>query len=292
MLIGILAHNEAEKIGILLDNLTREYSEHDILVISSGSSDGTEDIVREIISRQKNVKLITEEKRRGKSFALGTLLNELNKGYDVLIYMGADNIPKEGAINKLLCRLRPNDVGLVGSRPIPVNRSHDLFGWISHLMWDVHHEISLKEPKISGEMCALKSGIVHDIPPTVINDDAYLQLITRLSGEKVVYGSEVVVYLRGPENVKDFFNQRYRISIGHYQVEQLLGTKLPTTNAKRNVSIAWKVKNKTGLFKTALWFMFFLMLSSVIVLNAWFDFYIRRKLPYKWRILGSTKKVI
>lgn len=293
VLIGIPAHNEEQNIGILLNKLLTEYPDYDVMVISSGSTDRTNEVVREFASSYKNLKLVVEDKRRGKSSALAILLRELNDSYDVLVYMGADDIPKQGAIKRLISKLATSkDVGAVGGRPVPLNDPKTLCGWISHLIWGVHHEICLREPKLSGELCAFRSGIVYDIPPTIINDDAYLQLVITMRGYKVAYEPDAIVYLRGPDNLKDLFKQRYRVTFGHYQVEQLLGAKLPTTHAKRNVHVAWKVRKKVGLIKEMFWFAFFIIFSVAVVLKAWFDFYIRRKLPYKWEIVKSTKRIL
>lgn len=292
VLIGIPAHNEEQNIGILLSRLVTEHPDYDIMVVSSGSTDRTNEIVSEFASKYKNVRLVIEEKRKGKASALAILLRELNRSYDVLVYMGADNIPERGAIKCLVNRLiGSSDVGAVSGRPIPLNNPRKLCGWISHLIWNVHHEICLKEPKLSGELCALKAGIVYDVPPTIINDDAYLQLTIMMRGYKIAYEPKAIVYLQGPDNLRDLFKQRYRVTIGHYQVEQLLGAKLPTTYAKRNVLIAWRVRKRVGLFKEIFWFVFFLIFSIVVVVKAWFDFYIRRMLPYKWEIVKSTKKL-
>jgi len=293
VLIGLPAYNEEQNVGVLLNKLLAEYPGYDVMVISSGSTDRTDEIVKEFASRHKNVKLVVEAERRGKTSALAILLKELNDSYDALVYMGADNIPEKGAIERLIRKLAMSEeVGAVGGRPIPLNDTKTLCGWFSHLIWHVHHEICLREPKISGELCALKSNIVYDIPPTIINDDAYLQLVVIMRGHKVAYEPNAIVYLRGPDNLKDLFKQRYRVTLGHYQVEQLLGAKLPTTYAKRNVYLAWKARKKIGLIKEIFWFAFFIVFSVAVVLKAWLDFYVLRKLPYKWEMVRSTKRVL
>jgi cellulose synthase/poly-beta-1,6-N-acetylglucosamine synthase-like glycosyltransferase len=291
VLIGIPAHNEERNIGVTLDFIARKYPQHSILVVS-GSTDETNRVTREMMRRYSNIDLIIERERRGKSSALGVLLKKLNEQYDVLIFMGADNLPEEGAIDKLLQKLGSDSkIGMVGGRPIPVNNPTKLGGWITHLLWSTHHAISLRAPKVSGELCALRAGIVSDIPPTIINDDAYLQFIVGFRGYQVSYEPGAIVYLRGPEKVQECFNQRYRVTIGHYQVEQLLGAKLPTTYARRNISLAWKGRKRVGFAKESCGFLFFLILSAAIVTKAWLDFYVRRKLPYKWKQIQGTKRI-
>jgi len=294
VLIGIPAYNEQQNIGKTIALLARDCPSYKILVISSGSTDMTNNIVREMMNRYSNIELISEPERRGKSRALSGLLRRLNSGYDVVVYMGADNIPEEGAIDKLLQRLTSDErIGLVGGRPVPLNHLNTTAGWMTHLLWGTHHGLSIRyRPKISGELCAIRAGAVYEVPPTIINDDAYLQFIFEMNGYSVAYEPNAVVYLRGPETIRDFFSQRYRVTIGHYQVEQLLGSKLPTTHAIRNIRTAWRARRKVGRLKEISWFSFFLAVSGLVVAKALIDFYLLRKLPYKWKMIESTKTLI
>lgn len=292
VLIGVPAHDEQENIGKIVEFLAKSYPSYKILVVSSGSRDMTDSIVHEKMNRYSNVDLIVEPERRGKSFALSRLLRKLNEGYDVMTYMGADNLPEEGAIDNLIRRLSSDtNLGLAGGRPVPLNDPNTLAGWMSHLIWGVHHEICIHEPKISGELCAIRAGTIYDTPPTIINDDAYLQFVVGMNGYSVAYEPTAVVYLRGPETVRDFFNQRYRVTLGHYQVEQFLGGKLPTTYATRNIRMGWRVRKRVGRLKESSWFLLFLAISGLTVAKAWIDFYILRKLPYKWKTITSTKRL-
>jgi cellulose synthase/poly-beta-1,6-N-acetylglucosamine synthase-like glycosyltransferase len=291
VLIGIPAHNEERNIRKTLDFLASKYPQHTIVVVSE-STDLTDNITRELMRQHPHIELIAESERRGKSSTLNTLLRTLNEGYDAMIYLGADNFPEEHAIDNLLLKLdSAKDIGLVGGRPIPVNDHTKLVGWMSHLLWSVHHAVSLREVKVSGELCALRSGIVFDVPPTIINDDAYLQFMAAFKKYQAVYEPSAIVYLRGPDKIRDYFSQRYRVTIGHYQVEQLLGGKLPTTYARRNIFLAWRERKRIGFLKECCWFLFFLLFSAAIVANAWIDFYLRRKLPYKWKQIPSSKKI-
>ena len=291
VLVGIPAYNEEQNIGRTLDFLAKKYPQHSIVVVS-GSTDGTNSVTRELMRRHANIDLIVERERCGKSSALSVLLKKLDGQYDALVCLGADNIPEDNAIDRLLLKLSSDSrIGMVGGRPVPVNNPAKLAGWMTHLLWSAHHAICLRSPKVSGELFALKAGVVSDIPPTIINDDAYLQFVASFRGYELSYEPEAVVYLRGPERVKEYYNQRHRVTIGHYQVEQLLGAKLPTTYASRNVSLAWKERRRVGFVKECCGFLFFLTLSAVIVAKAWFDFYIRRNLPYKWKQVHGTKKI-
>jgi cellulose synthase/poly-beta-1,6-N-acetylglucosamine synthase-like glycosyltransferase len=292
VLIGIVAHNEELNIGKVVEFLAHAQPHSSILVVSSGSTDRTDDIVRESMKRFPNVELIIEPERRGRTFALSKLLRRLNERYDVMVYLGADNLPEPGAIEKITQRVAADSkIGMIGGRAAPLNDANTFPGWMANLIWDAHHEISVHEPKVSGELCAIRAGIIYDAPPTMINDDAYLQCVVQMKGYSLAYEPNAVVYLRGPETVRGFFNQRYRWAMGNYQVENFLGGKVPTTYARRNIRIAWGVRRRVGRSKECLWFLCFLGISSMVVAKALIDFHIRKKLPYKWVMDSSTKRL-
>jgi glycosyltransferase involved in cell wall biosynthesis len=121
VLIGISADNGEENIRRMPEFLGTRYPQHGILVVS-GSADWTDRITREMMQHYPNIELIVEPERRGKSTTLTAWLVKLNGGYDALVYMGADNLPQEGTIDKLLDIDSGGNVGLVGGRRIPVLR--------------------------------------------------------------------------------------------------------------------------------------------------------------------------
>ena len=85
--IGIIVYNEAANIGKLLDALLSQELHHvqikEIIVVSSGCTDGTDNIVKKYVSENKKIKLITELERRGKSSAINKFI-EASKS-DLLI---------------------------------------------------------------------------------------------------------------------------------------------------------------------------------------------------------------
>ena len=291
VLIGIPAYNEELNIGVLLDELVDEHLGYDILVVSSGSTDRTDEIVGSFCARCEKIKLIVGKERHGKSSALNIMLRKAEAGgYEIIVYMGADNLPEKGAIERLIEEFKDSSVGVAGGRPITVDSSHHFWGWIGSLLWNVHHEVSLKEPKISGELCAYRVGIIREIPLGTVNDDAYIQLVAFRKGLRSVYVPEAKVRLKAPTGLKDFVRQRRRITMGHYQLEFLLGTRVSTTHAKRDVQLAWKARPRVGFLKEVIWMGAFLCISTAVLGLSYLDF-LRRKIPYIWDIATTTKKL-
>jgi cellulose synthase/poly-beta-1,6-N-acetylglucosamine synthase-like glycosyltransferase len=290
-LIGIPAYNEEKNIRRLLESLSKACSkiedECTILVISSGSTDQTDMIVRDYMKSDTDVKLVTEEERKGKVSAINLLLDEA-QDYDVMICMGADNLPDDDAVGRLCEAFRDPNVGIVGAHPVPVDDPNSFWGWISHTLWNIHHLVSLEHPKTSGELFAIRSNIVKELPPGIINDDMYLQALVEQKGHKAVYLSDVHVSLKGPSGLRDFIRQRRRVIFGHIQLEFLMGTEIPTMNTLRNLSLLRKAKPKASFMVGLLRSFVFLASYLIAQILVEFDF-LMKKPPYMWEIAKTTK---
>ena len=84
--IGICAYNEAQNIErsirSIYDQKTKDITVREVIVVSSGSTDGTDDIVRRLADEYGNITLIRQEKREGKNSAINCYLE--NAGYDCI----------------------------------------------------------------------------------------------------------------------------------------------------------------------------------------------------------------
>jgi cellulose synthase/poly-beta-1,6-N-acetylglucosamine synthase-like glycosyltransferase len=289
LMIGIAVSNEEANIGNLLESLTKcSLPEvESICVVSSGSTDKTNDIVRSFSEKDARIMLITESERNGKSSALNILLAESEK-YDSMIYMGGDNMPCQNAIVHLLDLLKTQDVDVVGGRPVPVDDPNTFMGFCTHLLWNLHHESSLEVPKISGELMAFNTKLIRELPPAIINDDAYIQTLCSMKKHRIAYCPEAKVLLKGPSTKSDFITQRRRVFVGHKQLELLIGKKVSTMKVP-----SWKHIMKACPFKGIkgrVYAIGFISLQGIAFLLAKWDFS-RRNLPIKWKLVKTTKNL-
>lgn len=285
--VGICAHNEERNIGRLLEHLIKLPKKVRSIYVVSSSVDKTNDIVCSFSRRDKRTRLIMESKRSGKTSALNVLLSNGNS-YDVMLYMGADNLPEKNAIDILSQELKKPDVGVVGARGIPVNNPNSFTGFCAHLQWNLLHLSSLKHPRAVGELMAFKVKLVEWVPPAIINDDAYVQFVIESKGYKTVYRPDAIVYLKGPSTVREIIRQRRRVYTGHRQLKLIFG-KLPHTMKW----MGWKQILKACPFlglKGRLYALGFILLQAIAyILSAW-DFH-RGKIPYVWPIAETTKSL-
>ena len=292
--VGIPCVNEAQNIGGLLKQLeTVASDEHvdEICVISSGSTDGTNDIVMDFSKRHSRIKFIVEEERRGKTSAWNRLIRRAEEiGATIMVYLGGDNLPEDGAIHSLLLHFQDPKVGIVGGRPLPVNDpNRGFFGWYAHEFWNIHDIVNRKvAPKISGELMAFRVGVVREMPPAVVNDDFYLEECFRLNGYSCRYECNAVVHCRGPETIRDLVKQRRRVYAGHYQAKFFFGRK-PSTARLSSMKYVFEAMPCKGIRGYA-YLMFAILLQLLAYAVSKLDF-IRCHIPYRWDLVESTKKL-
>jgi cellulose synthase/poly-beta-1,6-N-acetylglucosamine synthase-like glycosyltransferase len=288
-IVGIAVSNEEQNIGYLLENLVNSCPPEieTICIVSSGSTDATDEIIRSYSRIDPRIRLITEKERNGKSSALNILLTE-SENYGYMIYTGGDNIPCRNALVRMLRVLETDDVDIVGARPVPVDDPNTFMGFCSHLLWNLHHESSLEVPKISGELMAFRTKIVRELPPAIVNDDAYIQILGEMKKSKIAYCPEAEVLLKGPSTIHDFVSQRRRVFVGHKQLELLIGRKISTMKVPKWKDIL-KACPFTGL-KGRTYAVGFLFLQGIAFLFAKWDF-ARHNLPVKWAMAKTTKSL-
>jgi len=219
--IAICACNEEKNILKLLNNLIEQPTKNvfkikEILVVSS-STDKTNELVKGFAKKHKFVKLIKQKKRTGKSEAVNICLKK-SKG-DVIIFISADNLPKKGALIRLVQPFIDEGVGAVGGRPIPINSKESWIGYAVHTIWHLHHLISLKNPKLSGEMFAIRKGIINKIPEDSAVDDAEIEVQISNLGLRKEYCPSAITYMKGPTNFSDLIKQRRRIAFGFMNIK-------------------------------------------------------------------------
>ena len=103
--VAIMAHNEEGNIHALLDRVSKErIQDIEILsvgVVSSGSTDATNDIVTAFGDTDPRIRLITQESREGKCAAINLFLKACPENALVVLLSG-DILPDPGAIGRLI----------------------------------------------------------------------------------------------------------------------------------------------------------------------------------------------
>jgi hypothetical protein len=196
-------------------------------------------------------------------------------------------------INNILLPFLDEKVGIVGGRPIPTNKYDTTAGFVNNFIWELHHQISLVDPKMS-EITAFRKKLVKRIPVYGSIDDASIEAIASKSVK--YYAPTSIVLNHGPESFSGIIKQRKRNCIGHMH---LMKTKKYTVSTMKLSTVlisffraiqSMKKKTKFGISEY-LKVLLAVLLDIYTRFSAFFDFFVRGVNPYKWEILESTKKI-
>ena len=207
--VGIMAYNEAENIERALrsvlsqtiaDRITR------VIVVASGCTDATPDIVARLAAVEPRIILLREDDRCGKIRAINTFLAEIDE--PLVVMASADLIMEPSTLAALVAPLEDPAVGMVGAHPVPTNPRDTFVGFAVHLMWELHHRVSLRTPKM-GELVAFRN-ILAPLDPAVLADEVEVERQIRAANFEIRYAPDAHVYNRGPAALSEFVEQRAR----------------------------------------------------------------------------------
>jgi poly-beta-1,6-N-acetyl-D-glucosamine synthase len=286
--VGVFAHNEAQNVRralyALLAQQLHEVEIVEIIVIASGCTDGTVEVAEEVASRHDIVSVDVETTRKGKAAAIKRLTS-MARG-EIVVLVGADTLLSPTAIEHLLQPFKDRHIGMTGARVIPLNTPNNWLGFSVQMLWHVHHQLALRNPKL-GELVAFRNVV--DVPEDTSTDEPAIEALITAKGYRLFYAPKAVVYNRGPENIQDFMRQRRRVFAGQARVAFRFGY--------RTSSLV--VRNMFPVIVEAIWShpRFFLWTLATMGIELWarvqgmFDA-MRGREDVVWRAITTTKAVV
>jgi poly-beta-1,6-N-acetyl-D-glucosamine synthase len=286
--VGIMAYNEeaniAHAIATVFEDAPVVGEIAEVIVVASGCTDRTAEIVEALARHEPRLRLIVEEHRAGKASAINRFIAATTS--PVLMLVNADNVVRRGTIDALLRHFRDPTVGMVGGHPIPVNDDDHFLGFAVHLLWRLHDEVARQCPKL-GEIVAFRN-VLTSIPTDTAVDELSLQAMLTARGYQLVYEPHAVVYNRGPTTVSDFLRQRRRISAGHLRLAKDEGYSASTMSTRRIgravlASDCLKAPNRQPL-----WTVGTVSLEATARALGYYD-YLRHRSHHVWTAVATTK---
>lgn len=219
VVIGIPAYNEAGNIGHLLSMLCRQkesgFSIREIVVISDGSDDGTDDIVRALGEKDSRIHLITDGRRLGKPERLNGFMQQSD--VDVIVVLDAD-IRIENAL--LLCELfkplvRDESVMHVSGHalPLPPETLAERIAYAGAMVWEkakCSRDASLLYQS-EGRIRAFRRPMYREMRfPDASADEAFSFLFGESRGFRFEVAHGALVRYRLPTTFRDYFFQMRR----------------------------------------------------------------------------------
>ena len=231
--ICICAYNEESNIERTVRSVYSQTADGfeiaDVIVVSSGSTDDTDNIVISLMKEFDSLELVRQTERKGKNSAINEFLDR-KKG-DVSVLLNADNILRDNfTLSNLVSPFGDETVGVTGGRPVPTNDPKSFIGFAVHMIWRMHHHVSAVRPNI-GELVAFRNIDIR-LPTDMQSDEAIIKSELEEKGYVSVYVPDAVILNRGPETMSDLIKQRTRVNIGEEHARKKYGYSYPTKDRR------------------------------------------------------------
>jgi len=164
----------------------------------------------------------------GKSYALNLLLQEYastNKE-DLFIFTDGDVYVSDNTVKEIARIFADKEIGCVTAKPVSVDSRETKYGYWSRLLFAGIDKVRkrLSEQKkffeCSGYLFAARKGIILDFPLET-SEDSIIPFLFWKKNYKIAYAPQAEVYVKNPDNFKDWVNQKIRNIKGHENLNKL-----------------------------------------------------------------------
>jgi len=275
--IGICVYNEEKNIGKILDYLKGSkfgLGLEKIIIVCSGCTDRSIQIVKERMRNNKKIELFIEKERMGKYSAMNVILRNAKGKY--IIFIDGDALPVKNALNYLVDSFSNPKIGAVTGRILPAKNNGKIINFFEEFIWNLHHQFSYSYRKITAQICAIEKGLIKKIPDKIINDDGYFTAKI-LQTHEIAYEPRAASINLDNINFYHYIKKRKRIAQGYMQLSKMnLDVSIPKT-------LIMKLLIRRIVSEPEKFFHILLAVIVEIYCNmlAFFDMQ-RDKLDYKW----------
>lgn len=208
----VTAHNEARRIKEKIENMLQiDYPREkiEIIIVSDGSTDGTDDIVRSFEDR--GVRLLRIAERQGKHFGQGRGIR--NATSEIIVFSDATTFLERNAIRKIVRNFADSTIGVVSGWDQARGENLAQSGEGAY----VQYEMKLRELEgsvgslvgASGCFFAIRKELARDW----INDmssDFYMPIIAHMNGFRTIPEKEAIGYYELAGNPQKEFTRKVR----------------------------------------------------------------------------------
>ena len=227
----IPAYNEEAVIGNLIESLKQQNypkDKYEIYVIADNCTDNTEKIARDL-GAKVFVRTETDPKLKNKGAALrkffNFVLNDKKSDYDAFCIFDSDNIVDPNFFKVMNKHLNQGEDVVQGYRDIKnpddnwITAGYAIFYWTMNRFYHLARYNAGLSPLINGTGFMVRMDVIKETgwQTDTLTEDIEFSLKRIISGNKLGWAVDAVVYDEQPVDFKASWNQRTRWTMGHIQ---------------------------------------------------------------------------
>ncbi|MFY9791186.1 MAG: glycosyltransferase family 2 protein [Candidatus Sulfotelmatobacter sp.] len=266
--IVMVVRNEERVLEDKLGNLlSLDYSPElcQIVIVSDGSTDRTEEILREHVDNPR-VQVVMNQLSRGKASGLNDAFN-LAHG-DLVIFTDARQKIEPGALRVLAESFADPDVGCVSGELMLGDLDSGETGRGMGLYWRIEKQVRELEAAsgsvvgATGALYAVRRDLLTAVPEGTILDDVYIPMQVVKQGKRVVFEPRARAWDSPDLGGGLEFARKVRTLSGNYQLVQLMPWVLSGQNPVLFRFVSHKLLRLVAPFALALMFIASLWLKA------------------------------
>lgn len=286
--VGVIAHNHEATILPLLAALVDQHLHRveiaEIIVVVSGCTDRTSELVAGFAADNPLVRWIEQPVWLGRTQAINAFLQECTT--DICVIENGDTVPHAYAIENLVRMFADPTIGMVGAqKALPEMPTH-VTGLLNHLRTRMEHQLALDIPRLS-EMIAFRK-VFDAIPVESAVDEAFVEALVIRHGLALRYAPDAMVYVTGQPSLASFMMQRRQSHAGYLRLKQKYGYTVSSLRRRSVLKVA--LLELWSAIRLA-WVIFLLggleLWSRIL---GWYDFAVKRNRHVVWDMAWSQKQ--
>ncbi|MBI3334519.1 glycosyltransferase [Candidatus Pacearchaeota archaeon] len=182
----------------------------------------------------------------GKSYALNLLFQEYSSSNtdDIYILSDGDVYVSQHAVREIQKKFKDIKIGCVTGKPASLDSREKKYGYWSHLLFagidKTRRKLDQKKAffECSGYLFAIRKGVILDFPMET-SEDSIIPYLFWKKGYRIVYADRAEVYVKNPDNWRDWLAQKVRNIKAHENLNRIAPGMPRTKTFMNEIKEGW-----------------------------------------------------